>query len=317
MYSDMSSSISITISDLINTNKYMSVLSLPDWVKPHFYEGVKFNGLSEDQVSDLKRRLSKFSHEEPDVSIMIPSWNEENNIFRTLSSLASSTTSLKVEIVVINNNSTDNTQVILDQLNVRSYFQPLQGIPYARQMGLEKARGKYHLCADSDTFYPPRWIDEMVRPMIQQKDIVGVYGRYAFIPPPGVRRVNLYAYEKVAGMLVRIRKYRREHINVLGFSMGFVTDIGRKTGGFKVTNVRMFDNAIGSEYYVEEAEDGRMALNLKTVGKLKLITSSKARVFTSPRRLSAEGGVLTAFKNRIKLHTSRITEYLNGGKVEA
>jgi hypothetical protein len=99
--------------------------------------------------------------------------------------------------------------------------------------------------------------------------------------------------------------------------MGFVTEVGRSTGGFKVTKVRMYDNALGSEYYVEEAEDGRMAVNLKTVGKLKLITSSKARVYTSSRRLSAEGGMLNAFKSRIKLHTSRIAEYLAGKKIEA
>jgi hypothetical protein len=114
-----------------------------------------------------------------------------------------------------------------------------------------------------------------------------------------------------------VRKYKREHINFLGFSMGFVTEMGRSTGGFKVTEVRMFDNAIGSKYYVEEAEDGRMALNLKTAGKLKLITSTKARVYTSSRRLSAEGGALSAFTSRVKLHSGRLAEYLMGRKVEA
>src|SRR5476649_1682641 len=161
----------------------MSVFSLPKWIAPHLFTGKKFSDLSADELADLQNRIGKFRHEQPDISVVIPAWNEENNIFRTLSSLSANKTKYKVEIVVINNNSKDRTQQVLDQLGVRSYLQPEQGTPHARQMGLEKARGKYHLCADSDTFYPPNWIDLMVKPMVNNTEIVGVYGRYSFIPP--------------------------------------------------------------------------------------------------------------------------------------
>ncbi len=90
--------------------------------------------------------------------------------------------------------------------------------------------------------------------------------------------------------LVRIRKINREFVNVLGFNMGFITEVARSTKGFQVEGVRMFDNARGSEYFVEEAEDGQMAVRLKTKGKLKLVTHKDARVYTSSRRLVAEGG---------------------------
>lgn len=290
----------------------VSLLQLPNWLKQHLFINKNFNDLTKEEIANLKSKISGFKDDEPEVSVVIPAWNEQNNIYRALSSLSSSNTKRKVEIVVINNNSTDGTQEVLETLGVRNYLQPIQGTTFARQLGLEKAKGKYHLCADSDTYYPPDWIDSMVAPMEEDDDIVGVYGRYAFMPPTNNGRPFLWFYERITGILVRLRKKNREYINVLGFNMGFVTQIGLNNGGFKVTDVRKFDNALGSDYFVEEAEDGRMAINLKKSGSLKLVISNKARVFTSSRRLVAEGGILKSFTNRLKTHTQRISEYING-----
>jgi glycosyltransferase involved in cell wall biosynthesis len=295
----------------------MSIFSLPKWIEPHLFTGKKFSDLTPAELTDLKTRVSKFKHEQPDISVVIPAWNEANNIFRTLSALSANQTDFKVEIVVINNNSTDNTQAVLDEIGVRSYLESTQGTPHARQLGLEKARGKYHLCADSDTFYPPKWIDTMVAPMIKDSGITGVYGRYSFIPPEGQNRLGLWFYELLTGVLVQIRKRNREYLNTLGFNMGFVTEIGRTTGGFKVTGVRMFDNAAGSDYFVEEAEDGRMAVNLKKKGRLKLVLDRNARAFTSPRRLLYDGGIWAAFKNRFRSHGSGLGEYVTGKSKDA
>jgi glycosyltransferase involved in cell wall biosynthesis len=294
----------------------MSLFNLPNWLKPHLFEGKNFKDLSSAELNELRQRLSKFKSEDPDVSIMIPAWNEENNIYRALSSLSASVTQLKVEIVVINNNSTDQTQIVLDRIGVKNYLQPKQGTAFARELGLEKALGKYHLCADSDSFYPPHWIDLMCKPLINEDNVVGVYGRYSFIPPNAESRFPWYLYEKVTGVLVRLRKSRREHINFLGFNMGFITAVGRANGGFNVLQTRTFDNALGSANFVEEAEDGRMAVNLKKTGLLKLVTDPRARVFTSSRRINAEGGLIQSFKSRILKHSGKISEYLNGGKVE-
>ncbi len=293
----------------------MSILKLPNWLNRHLYTDKDFHDLTELELDDLKQRLKRFNVSNPEVSIAIPAWNEGDNIYRTLSSLADNVTTLKVELFVINNNSTDHTQKVLDRLGVKSFFQPLQGTPYARQMGLMEAKGKYHLCADSDTFYPPRWIELMTKPMIKSDRYTGVYGRYCFVPPVGGSRPPLWFYEKLTGVLIRFRRYKRENLNVLGFTMGFITEIGIATGGFKVTEVRKFDNAIGSEYFVEEAEDGRMALNLKTKGPLKLVTHPQARAFTSSRRLTSEGGVFSSFVRRIKLHANRLREYAAGPQV--
>lgn len=286
----------------------MAIFSIPDWVKLHLFEGKNFDDLSPKEVEDLRNRLSKFHHSEPEVSVMIPAWNEQNNIFRTLSSLASNKTNYNVEIVVINNNSTDRTQEVLEILNVRNCLQPIQGTPFARQMGLDMAKGKYHLCADSDTFYPPEWIDLMLAPMEKDEGVTGVYGCHSFIPPAGKSRIGLILYEKLAGIFVLIRKKNREFLNVFGFNMGFITQVGRNTGGFRVSGKRVYTNIVGSDYF-NEAEDGRMALNLKTKGRLKRVTNRSARVFTSPRRLLDDGSIWNAFLNRAKVQFSNFREY--------
>jgi len=289
----------------------MDIFNLPGWIEQHLYTNKKFDDLTPAEIKELQNRIRRFRDDKPEVSVVIPAWNEENNIYRALSSISANRTKYKVEIVVINNNSTDRTQLVLDTLGVRNYLQPEQGTPHARQMGLAMARGKYHLCADSDTFYPPDWIDLMVEPM-RHNDIVGVYGRYSFIPPEGHGRMGLWFYGKVTGMLIRVRKRKREFLNVLGFNMGFITQVGRDTGGFNVKQVRKFDNAAGSDYFVDEAEDGVMAVNLKTRGRLKLVTNPRARVYTSPRRLMYDGGIWQAFKNRFRSQGGKLGEYITG-----
>ncbi len=287
-------------------------VKLPKWIHQHRYSNRNFNELSEAELHDLRSRISKFQDDDPLVSVVIPAWNEANHIFQALSSLASSSSKHKIEIVVINNNSTDNTQEVLDNLGVRNYFEAKQGTSHARQCGLDHAKGKYHLCADSDTLYPPRWIDLMIKPMLKNKNITGVYGRYAFIPPEGISRLSMWTYERIVGILVRIRRKNREYLNVMGFTMGLVAEVGRTNGGFKVKNVRVFQNTKDSKYFTEESEDGTMALNLKKKGRLKLVTNPKAVVITSSRRIVYDGGIWESFKQRFAVHSKRLFEYFTG-----
>ncbi|MEJ7692087.1 glycosyltransferase family 2 protein [Daejeonella sp.] len=292
---------------------FNNFFALPGWVTEHLYSYRGYTELSVLELEDLKHRLSFYSSKYPEVSVVIPAWNEENNLFRTLSSLASNKVSYPVEFIVVNNNSTDKTQEILDKLGVKSFVQPLQGITFARQLGLEKAKGTFHLCADSDTLYPPDWIELMVKPMRENKHIVGVYGRYSFLPQDVRQLPALFFYEKITGLLIRIRKMNREFVNVLGFNMGFITKTGRENGGFEVNLIRKFDNSPGKDF-IEESEDGTMALNLLKVGRLKLVTNSRARVFTSSRRLVSGGGLVRSFMDRSNLHSKRMLEYIFGKK---
>lgn len=278
----------------------MKFFTLPDWVKSHYFDNRRFEELSDVEINRLKNKLARFNDPDPEVTIAIPAWNEERDIFRTLSSFSESQTQYRTEIVVINNNSTDKTQSILDTLGVTSYQQPIPGTQYARQMGLEKARGKFMLCADSDTIYPPLWVDLMIAPLKKDPGISCVYGNHAFIPSSGNNRLGLSFYELFSEVAVFRRKRNREYINAYGFNMGFEIQKGLKGGGFKLNNnSRVYANANGADFF-NESEDGRMALNLMAFGRMHRVSSGKATVFTSSRRLMDEGSIAAAFTNRAK-----------------
>lgn len=276
----------------------MGLLDVPRWVKPHVYAGRSFSDLTPPEVTALRQALLRFTEPNPEVSVVIPAWNEADTIHRTLSSLAATSTRLPTELIVIDNNSTDRTGEVLAALGVPTFVQLVQGTPHARQMGLQRARGRFHLCADSDTLYPSDWIDLMVKPMRESTSIVGVYGTYSFIPPPGQNRLGLFFYELLTAGLILYRKTTKEFMNVYGFNMGFVTEIGRQVGGFRVGGDRVYTHVVGSDF-ANEAEDGRMALNLKSRGKLRWVTNPRARVFTSSRRLMDEGSIGKAFMKRV------------------
>ncbi len=100
----------------------------------------------------------------PMVSVLIPARNEENNIERCILSLENQTYR-NYEILVIDDNSTDDTFGILEKLsrqyaNLRIFRgQPLKkgwfGKPYALQQLSEEARGEILLLTDADTFHAP------------------------------------------------------------------------------------------------------------------------------------------------------------------
>jgi len=277
----------------------MNFFQLPRWIEPDLYSNRRFSDFTPYEIEALRQKLKPFNPPDPEISVVIPAWNEENNIYRTLSSLAGNRPRLPTEIIVINNNSTDGTQQVLDALGVKSYVQTLQGTQHARQMGLEKAKGKYHLCADSDTIYPPEWINCMIKPLMTDKRVSCVYGNYAFLPPQGRNRLGLALYELAGEVVIRLRQQGKEFVNAYGFNMGFETQKGLQSGGFLISGSRKYDNIKGSDF-VNESEDGRMALNLMSFGRLHRVTSKKATVFTSPRRLMDDGSIWKAFMNRFR-----------------
>ncbi|MDK8191589.1 glycosyltransferase [Paenibacillus sp. UMB7766-LJ446] len=71
------------------------------------------------------------------------------------------------EILVIDNNSTDNTKELFDSLNmpahVRYIFEPQLGLSYARNRAIKEAKGEFVLFLDDDALACSTWIKEVVR----------------------------------------------------------------------------------------------------------------------------------------------------------
>ena len=91
-----------------------------------------------------------------DYSIIIPAYNEEKLLPGTIAQLkeAMETISLNGEIVVTDNNSTDNTAGIAKDAGATVIFEPVNQISRARNAGTTVAKGRYYIFVDADTIVP-------------------------------------------------------------------------------------------------------------------------------------------------------------------
>lgn len=92
------------------------------------------------------------------VSVVIPAYNEASRLRACLDALASQT-SKPFEIIVVDNNSADNTvDVAASYRHVRMIAEPQQGRVFARNAGFRAARGDIIARIDADTVVPEDWI---------------------------------------------------------------------------------------------------------------------------------------------------------------
>src|SRR5688572_23491920 len=271
----------------------MNFLKTPDWIKEFDYPYKNYNEIPQELFDEINARLDKIQTGTPEVSIVITAWNEEVDILRTVSSLSKTKSKIPIEIIVVNNNSTDKTQDTLDKLHIKSYFQPKQGWGPGRQMGMENARGEYILLADSDCIYSTCWVDNLLK-ALKTPGVVSVYGRYSFISEPGFPRWQLSILETMKDGIAEIRHIKRPFLNSYGMSMGFIKKLGLKEGFYN-------NNSRG--------EDGRMCFDLMKYGKVKQVRSNKSRVWTGPRTLKKDGSLANSFKIRILKELKRFSIY--------
>lgn len=88
------------------------------------------------------------------LSIIIPVYNGESFLQRCLDSLICSSTK-EIEIIIVNDGSNDNTESICKKYaesdeRIHYYYKSNGGQSSARNLGLEKAKGKYVCFVDSD-----------------------------------------------------------------------------------------------------------------------------------------------------------------------
>ena len=113
--------------------------------------------------------------EKPVVSLLIPIYRAKETLVAHIVSLSKLKTIIPYEVIFVENNADEASLEILRELGARTVSQSKQGITHARQKGLEEARGQILCSMDPDTLYDPYYIDKMVLPFFQDKDLVLCY----------------------------------------------------------------------------------------------------------------------------------------------
>lgn len=97
------------------------------------------------------------------VSIIIPALNEAENLIHNLPEVRSQMGPTD-ELIVVDNGSSDHTEVIARQFGARVISEPIRGRSRARNKGIEAAGGEVVIFLDADCRPVPRWLDCLLKP---------------------------------------------------------------------------------------------------------------------------------------------------------
>ena len=93
----------------------------------------------------------------PAVSVVVPVYNLEKYIVQCVESILTSAQKVEMEVILVNDGSTDNSPTLCDELagkhpQVRVIHKPNGGAADTRNAGICAARGKYLMFVDGDDF---------------------------------------------------------------------------------------------------------------------------------------------------------------------
>lgn len=249
-----------------------------------------------DKETKIKtRRLKKF----PFVSVVIPAYNEERNIITTLTSLTKLTyPKNKLEIIVVNDGSTDNTKNLVNEfiaenkaLDIKIINKKNDGKGSALNKGLSISKGEFFVCLDADSIVTkdslgkilPHFTDDniaVVLPLLKVDKPKNLWQRMQWLE----YIVNMF-YKKLMSNLNCV------HVAPGPFSV-YRTNILKKVGGFDENNL---------------TEDLEITLRLQNKN-YRIVQLLDAEVFTIAPKTFKElykqrnrwykGSVINAFKYR-------------------
>lgn len=113
------------------------------------------------------------------ISVIICTYNRDKYIYNVLESLAKGTLKPdEYEIVLIDNNCTDNTAAELDRfekawpdVRLRRFVESSQGLSFARNRGIREAKGDILVYVDDDAFVNSDYLENYLELFQRRKDI--------------------------------------------------------------------------------------------------------------------------------------------------
>lgn len=209
------------------------------------------------------------------ISVIIPAYNEEELIPKTLESLKKLERKPD-EIVVVDSHSTDNTVKIAKSYGARVLEVEKRGIGLAREQALMAANGDIVAFTDADTIVPKDWLTKIEETLSKSK-VVGVFGTFRVPSGWWVYRWYINYLQPVLNQIY----YWFGIPMAPGQNMAFIRKVGIDAGGFP------------ENFLI--AEDLEMASRLMKKGKVVL---KQDLVVISSGRRGDEGtnGISRIFK---------------------
>lgn len=151
------------------------------------------------------------------ISIVVPTYNEEQNIERCLASLADQTVPRETyEIIVVDGNSKDRTRELAEPLADKVFIQMSKRVGGARNDGAMAASGDIIATTDADCIIPRDWV-ERIGKNFAERGIVQLYGTVYPIEDGLRNRLSLFS----ANTFSRLGYHTRTIYFTLGCNTAF------------------------------------------------------------------------------------------------
>ncbi|MCQ2083624.1 MAG: glycosyltransferase [Bacteroidaceae bacterium] len=241
--------------------------------------GKAIDEISPGILSEINGKMSRMQSETPLITVAVIAHNEEKRLAACLWSLADQKCDYPIEIIGVDNNSSDRTSLAYSECGVKPLVETRQSPGWARLKGLENARGKYTLTIDSDTMYPELYVQTMAERLMKE-GVVAAGGFWSYYPDSEHSRFSLFLYETFRDIYLWLLHFKRPELVVRGMVFGHVTDPARK---------------VGIRTDIIRGEDGSLALGLKEFGRIEFVYSHKARPVTGYGTMGQDGSIMKRF----------------------
>ena len=118
------------------------------------------------------------------ISVVIPALDEQDVIGACLESLARQDWYGDLEVIVVDNGSTDATAQIAREAGAVVLHEPRRGVCHARQRGTEAATGDVVVSTDANTTFEPTWLSQIADVMTSRPDVAATCGPCSFVDAP-------------------------------------------------------------------------------------------------------------------------------------
>ena len=224
------------------------------------------------------------------ISVAICTWNRANLLDQTLEQMRrlQIEPGIEWELIVVNNNSTDNTDEILAKHNrllpIVPIYENEQGLSHARNTAVASAKGDYIVWTDDDVLVSPNWIQSYVEAFKRWPEAAAWGGKvlpwYVEDPPQWLKR----HIEKL-GRYFALRDFGEEEYllpkgeNPFGANMAFRADILRKYA---------FNTQLGRRGNILiSGEDSEVIEKIrKSGGQIVWVPGSQLEHYLPPERMS-------------------------------
>lgn len=213
---------------------------------------------------------SKLPKTLPSVTVIVPCFNEETTIARTIRSLLRlDYPRSKLSIFLINDGSTDGTKKVLDSYatgfpNIKVFHKENEGKWKTLNYGLQYVTSEFVGCLDADSFVEPKALKEIIATFHTNPKAMAVTpSMHVWQPNTIIRKIQCAEYD----LGIFIRK-----------AFAFLGSIHITPGPFSIFRKEVFDT-VGPYKHAHNTEDLEIALRMQRAGMV-IDNAHKAIVYT-------------------------------------